>query len=80
MRTTIGKGKQCIGNLLHSQAYMGRPSALGNTFVERRDGSWVKVIAKYRRWPWSQLQEPDILKERVLRRLLARAPAAAMSK
>ena len=33
MRTTIGKGKHCIGSLLPSQAYVGRPSALGNTFM-----------------------------------------------
>ena len=55
------------------QAYVGWPSALGNPFVVGRDGSREEVIAKYRRWRWARLQEPDSAQERELRRLLARA-------
>jgi hypothetical protein len=33
MRITIGKAKRGLGSLLPGQAYVGRPSALGNPFV-----------------------------------------------
>lgn len=72
MRITIGKAKRCPGSLLPGQAYVGRPSPLGNPFVVGRDGSREEVIAKYRRWLWARLQEPDSLQERELRWLLAR--------
>jgi hypothetical protein len=49
MRITIGKAKRGLGSLLPGQAYVGRPSALGNPFVVERDGSRQEVIAKYRR-------------------------------
>jgi hypothetical protein len=59
MLITIGKAKRGLGSLLPGQAYVGRPSALGNPFVVGRDGSREEVIAKYRRWLWARLQEPD---------------------
>jgi hypothetical protein len=46
---------------------------LGNPFVVGRDGSRQGVIAKYRRWLWARLREPDSAQERELRRLLAQA-------
>jgi len=78
MRITIGKAKRGLGSLLPGQAYVGRPSALGNPFVVGRDGSREEVIAKYRRWLWARLQEPDSAQERELRRLLARAVAGEL--
>jgi hypothetical protein len=42
MRITIGKAKRGLGSLLPGQAYVGRPSALGNPFVMGRDGSFRK--------------------------------------
>jgi hypothetical protein len=78
MRITIGKAKRGIGSLLPGQAYVGRPSALGNPFVVGKDGSREEVIAKYRRWLWARLQEPDSAQERELRRLLARAVAGEL--
>jgi hypothetical protein len=73
MQITIGKAKRGLGSLLPGQAYVGRPSPLGNPFVVGRDGSRQEVIAKYRRWLWARLQEPGSPQERELRRLLARA-------
>jgi hypothetical protein len=72
MRITIGKAKRGLGSLLPGQVYVGRPSPLGNPFVVGRDGSRQEVIAKYRRWLWARLQEPDSAQERELRRHLAR--------
>jgi len=57
---------------------VGRPSALGNPFVVGHDGSRQEVIAKYRRWLWARLQEPDSPQEHELRRLLARAAAGEL--
>ena len=73
MRITIGKAKRGLCSLLPGQAYVGRPSPLGNPFVVGRDGSREEVIAQYRRWLWGRLQESDSAQERELRRLLARA-------
>jgi hypothetical protein len=73
MRITIGKATRGLGRLLPGQAYVGRPGPLGNPFVVGRDGSRQEVIAKYRRWLWARLQEPDSAQERELRRLLAKA-------
>jgi hypothetical protein len=78
MRITIGKAKRGLGSLLPGQAYVGRPSPLGNPFVVGRDGSRQEVIAKYRRWLWGRLQEPDSAQERELRRLLAQAVAGEL--
>jgi hypothetical protein len=64
MRITIGKAKRGLGSPLPGQAYVGRPSALGNPSVVGRDGSREEVIGKYRRWLWERLQEPDSPQER----------------
>jgi hypothetical protein len=76
MRITIGKAKRGLGSLLPGQAYLGRPCPLGNPFVV--GGSRQEVIAKYRRWLWARLQEPDSAQERELRRLLAQAVAGEL--
>jgi hypothetical protein len=73
MHITVGRAKRCISSLLPGQAYVGRPSALGNPLVVGRDGSREEVIAKYRRWLWARLWEPGSAQERELRRLLAKA-------
>ena len=59
MEITIGKAR-CgpLSDPLPSQAYVGRPSPLGNPFQLSRDGSHAEVIASYRHWLWAQLQEP----------------------
>jgi hypothetical protein len=78
MQITIGRAKRGIGSLLPGQAYVGRPSVLGNPFVVGRDGSRNELIAQYRRWLWARLQEPNSPQEHELRRLLARAAAGEL--
>jgi hypothetical protein len=78
MRITIGKAKRGLGSLLPGQAYVGRPSPLGNPFVVGRDGSRQEVIAIYRRWLWGRLREPGSPQERELRRLLELARAGEL--
>jgi hypothetical protein len=78
MRITIGKAKRGLGSLFPGQAYVGRPSALGNPFVVGRDGSRQEVIGKYRRWLWARLQEPGSAQERELGRLVAQAVAGEL--
>ena len=73
MQITIGRAKRGIGSLLPGQAYVSRPSVLGNPYALGRDGSREQVIAQYRRWLWAQLQAPGSAQERELRRLLAQA-------
>lgn len=75
LKITIGRAARGIGSLLPGQAYVGRPSPLGNPYALGRDGNREEVIAKYRRWLWARLQEPDSPQERELRRLLAQATA-----
>ena len=42
MQITIGRAKRGIGSLLPGQAYVSRPSVLGNPFVVGRDGGcWL---------------------------------------
>lgn len=64
--------------LLPGQAVVGRPGALGNTFVVGRDGCPQEVIAQDRRWLWERLQEPGSAQERELRRLLEVVRAAVL--
>lgn len=78
MDITIGRAKRGLGGLQPGQAYVGRPSALGDPFVVGRNGSREEVIAKYRRWLWARLQEPDSPQERELPLLLARAAAGEL--
>lgn len=78
MHITIGRAKRGLGGLQPGQAYVGRPSALGDPFVVGRNGSREEVIAKYRRWLWARLQEPDSPQERELPLLLARAAAGEL--
>lgn len=40
-----------------SDAYVGRPSPLGNPFRIGPDGSRDEVIAKYRKWLWERVQQ-----------------------
>jgi hypothetical protein len=42
MQITIGRAKRGIGSLLPGQAYVGRPSVLGNPFV------WAVMAAETR--------------------------------
>jgi hypothetical protein len=78
MRNTIGKATRGLGSLLPGHSCVGRPSVQGNPFVVGRDGNREEVIAKYRRWLWARLQEPDSGQERELRRLLAKAVAGEL--
>ena len=46
------------------RVYVGRPHALGNPFVLGKDGTRSEVVAKYKRWLWSNLQ-PNAVDKRV---------------
>ncbi len=53
MQITIGRAKRGIGSLLPGQAYVGRPSVLGNPFVVGRDGScWLGRQLGSWSWCW----------------------------
>jgi hypothetical protein len=79
MEITIGKAR-CgqLSDPLPGQAYVGRPSLLGNPFHLGRDGSRAQVIASYRSWLWDQLQEPGSAQRQELERLLAQAQAGPL--
>ena len=78
MQITIGKARRGqLSGPLPGQAYVGRPSPLGNPFKLGRDGSRAEVIASYRSWLWAQLQEPGSAQRQELERLLAQAQAQA---
>ena len=79
MEITIGKARRGqLSDPLPGQAYVGRPSLLGNPFQLGRDGSRAQVIATYRRWLWAQLQEPGSAQRQELERLLAQAQAGPL--
>ena len=79
MEITIGKARRGqLSDALPGQAYVGRPSPLGNPFELGRDGTRAQVIASYRRWLWGRLQEPASTERRELERLLARAQAGRL--
>ena len=79
MEITIGKARGGqLSDPLPGQAYVGRPSPLGNPFQLGRDGSRAEVIASYRRWLWAQLQEPGSAQRQELERLLAQAQAGPL--
>ncbi len=78
IQITIGRAKRGIGSLLPGQAYVGRPSVLGNPFVVGRDGSRNELIAQYRRWLGARLQEANSPQAHELSRLLARAAAGEL--
>jgi hypothetical protein len=73
LRISIGRARRGLASPLPGQAYVGRPSPLGNPYALGRDGNREQVIARYRHWLWEQLQLPDSPQERELRRLLAQA-------
>ncbi len=74
MEITIGKAQRGrLSDPLPGQAYVGRPSPLGNPFQLGRDGSRAEVIARYRLWLWAQLQQPGSIQHRELQRLLVQA-------
>jgi hypothetical protein len=79
MDITIGKARRDrLSDPFPGQAYVGRPSPLGNPFQLGRDGSRAEVIARYRHWLWAQLQEPGSLQRRELERLLELAQAGPL--
>ncbi len=78
LEISIGRARRGIGSLLPGQVYVGRPSPLGNPYALGRDGNREQVIAKYRRWLWARLQEPNSAQEQELRRLLALAVAGKL--
>jgi hypothetical protein len=79
MEITIGKARRGqLSDPLPGQAYVGRPSPLGNPFQLGRDGSRAEVIASYRSWLWDQLQEPGSAQQQELERLLAQAQAGPL--
>ncbi|MDM7953264.1 MAG: DUF4326 domain-containing protein [Cyanobium sp. CZS 25K] len=74
MEITIGKARRGqLSDPLPGQAYVGRPSPLGNPFQLGRDGSRAQVIASYRRWLLVHLQEPGSVQRQELERLLGMA-------
>jgi hypothetical protein len=73
MQICIGRARRGLASPLPGQAYVGRPSPLGNPYALGRDGSREQVIAQYRHWLWGQLQFPGSPQERELRRLLSQA-------
>ena len=79
MEITIGKVRRGqLSDPLPGQAYVGRPSPLGNPFQLGRDGSRAEVIARYRLWLWARMQDPGSIQRRELERLLARAQAGRL--
>lgn len=59
-----------------TRVYVGRPSVLGNPFAIGRDGDRDTVVAKYRRWLYSQLRgvrTGDAAVRRAVHDLLAKA-------
>lgn len=59
MQIYIGRARPGLSSPLPGQAYVVRPSPLGNPYALGRDGNREAVIGKYRRWLWQQLQQPD---------------------
>jgi hypothetical protein len=79
MEISIGKARRGqLSDPLPGQAYVGRPSPLGNPFQLGRDGSRAEVIARYRLWLWARMQEPGSIQRRELERLLACAQAGRL--
>ncbi|MCP9889080.1 DUF4326 domain-containing protein [Cyanobium sp. ATX 6A2] len=79
MEITIGKAQRGrLSYALPGQAYVGRPSPLGNPFQLGRDGSRAEVITRYRRWLWARMQAPGSTERRELERLLGRAQAGRL--
>jgi hypothetical protein len=78
LRISIGRARRGLSSPLPGQAYVGRPSPLGNPYALGRDGNREEVIGKYRQWLWDQLQQPNSPQERELRRLLALAVAGKL--
>ena len=46
LKITIGRTRRGLGSLLPGQAYVVRPSPLGNPYALGRDGSREQVIAQ----------------------------------
>ena len=46
LQISIGRTRRDLGSLLPGQAYVGRPSPLGNPYALGRDGNREQVIAK----------------------------------
>ncbi len=55
LEISIGRVRRGIGSLLPGQAYVGRPSPLGNPYALGRDGDREQVIAKHRNSQCEQL-------------------------
>ena len=74
MEITIGKAKRGrLSDALPGQAYVGRPTELGNPFEIGRDGSRAEVIQLYRVWLWRQMQQQGSPQRRALEQLLRQA-------
>jgi hypothetical protein len=79
MEISIGKARRGqLSDPLPGQAYVGRPSPLGNPFQLGLDGSRAEVIARYRLWLWARIQDPGSIQRRELERLLVRAQAGRL--
>ena len=79
MEITIGKAQRGqLSDPLPGQAYVGRPSPLGNPFQLGRDGSRAEVIARYRLWLWARMHDPVSTQSRELEQLLERAQAGQL--
>ena len=57
--------KQTDRNIPNTAVYVGRPTPWGNPFVIGRHGDRKTVIAKYRRWLWTRMQENRIDRQRL---------------
>ncbi len=73
MEITIGKAQRGLSDPLPGQAYVGRPTALGNPFAIGRDGSRAEVIQLYRAWLWRQMQQQGSPQRKALEQLLQQA-------
>ncbi|MGL6133370.1 MAG: DUF4326 domain-containing protein [Prochlorococcaceae cyanobacterium] len=79
MEISIGKARRGqLSGSLPGQAYVGRPSPLGNPFQPGRDGSRAEVIARYRLWLWARMQDPSSIQHRELEQLQGRALAGRL--
>ena len=53
---TIGRARRGLSSPLPGQAYVGRPSPLGNIYQIGPDGTREEVINKCRVWLWEQIR------------------------
>jgi hypothetical protein len=79
MEISIGRARHGqLSDPMPGQAYVGRPSPLGNPFQLGLDGSRAEEIARYRRWLWARPQESGLIQRCELELLLGHAQAGRL--